>query len=163
MLLMNAHLPNIFFWTNLLNWNYTLITKMCWTQNIIDSLIFFFFFVSLLRTKNKAHHFILLLTWVMSKLWTYLLLQVTNTFLITFFCTSVPYLLYIQYTHSTSSYYYNESTRVQKRNVPLFVLQVPKSMLRTRDCWLLYIGQLPHKMKYVPILKQRRRWIFFST
>lgn len=36
----------------------------------------FVVFCILFRTKNKAHRFMLLLTWVMSKLWTYLLFQV---------------------------------------------------------------------------------------
>lgn len=44
-----------------------------------------------------------------------------------------------------------------------FLLKVLMSTLRTRVCWLLYTEQLPHKMKYVPILKHRGRWTFLRT
>lgn len=43
------------------------------------SCVYLAFFFLLRRTKNKVHRFMLLLIWVMSTLWTYLLIQVQKT------------------------------------------------------------------------------------
>ena len=37
-------------------------------------------------------------------------------------------------------------------------LQVQTLTLRTRECLLLYIAQLPHEMKYVPIFKTQKQY-----
>lgn len=57
------------FWTHLMQNVWCLFDKK--KENV---------FLFSLRTKYKAHPFMLLLIWVMSTLWTYLLLQVEKTF-----------------------------------------------------------------------------------
>lgn len=74
------YIPRLSFHADFLKFSLVWVFGYCQVVKLLSKCVtvyfgVWFFFV-LLRTKNKAHHFMLLLIWAMSTLWTCLSLQV---------------------------------------------------------------------------------------
>lgn len=141
------------------SWNYTLIMKMCWTQNIIDSLIFFLCLFAQDQEQSTPLHAAAYMGDVQTM--DLLIASGQKTFFSLPF--SVPqYLIYFIYSIHTAPPVIitnNESTMVQKRNVP-FCFTGAK--VNVKDQGLLTPLHRAAASQN-EVCSHFKRWIFFST